>query len=330
MNRRLKCLILILLAAVLCLSAAILSTRRTDSGGSTTNKGTVPAEDSALTLFVGTNGLWGARSATGRIMIEPTWYYLRVMSSEVLIARHNDGTLDRFGLIRTNGEQLIPSLYNSFEELAPDIWLATLTENNQNRYHLYRENGTRWMNRTWDSCESNGSRVTVTQGRNTFTMRLTNSGVQRENWLTDYPVGLHSMTMDFDADALAKLPDDETLLGLGNATADFLIHLFVTHTAPENAQTSGGDIAALKLGTRYRECRLKNAAIERIDLVEGDEYPTYRLLLRTEYSVPVDGNTETAPGTMILYITRNAAGAYLYKSLTDNRMDMLVQLASNA
>ena len=42
------------------------------------------------------------------MLIEPTWFYLRTMSDSVLIARRSAGKSAEYGLIRTNGEQLVP------------------------------------------------------------------------------------------------------------------------------------------------------------------------------------------------------------------------------
>ena len=88
MNRRFKLLVLVLLTAVLVLSAAIANLAF--SGRQQNKKAADPEEPengAAVTLFPGQNGLWGARAANGRILIEPTWYYLRAMRTVSLIAR---------------------------------------------------------------------------------------------------------------------------------------------------------------------------------------------------------------------------------------------------
>ena len=74
MNRRLRLLVIILLAAVLFLSAAIISFRLSGSQPMTENTGAAPsAGHSAVILFEGSNGMKGARTANGRVLIEPTW-----------------------------------------------------------------------------------------------------------------------------------------------------------------------------------------------------------------------------------------------------------------
>ena len=323
MKRRFQLLILMLLTAVLCLSAAIASNRlsgqneKTVSGGEPQSS----AQGSGLSLFVGTNGLWGARSATGRVMIEPTWYYLRVMSDTVLIARHNDGKSDSFGLILTTGEQIVPFLYTAFEPVTPEIWLAKLSEGGATRYHLYRADGTRWMDRTWDSCEPDGNTVTVTEGKNQYMLRLTEQGTERMLWHTENAVGLHSLTMDFDADALRKLPADDTLRSLGTAAADYLIYLFVTHEEPEASRMPIEGGAGLKNAYRYEQCRLRSASVRRITAVQSSDYPVYQVLMQVRYAENTGSGTEVVDTAMTLTVGRDLAGAYIYRKFSDARMD---------
>ena len=88
MNRRLKLLILVLMYAVLILSAAILSFRLASPAGGTPEPEAQPAGNrNSVTLFEGASGLWGAANANGRVLIEPNWRYLRIMSDSVLIDR---------------------------------------------------------------------------------------------------------------------------------------------------------------------------------------------------------------------------------------------------
>ncbi|MBR3419829.1 MAG: hypothetical protein IKG82_14170 [Oscillospiraceae bacterium] len=137
MDRRLKLLILVLLAAVICLSVGIASLRMSGrSGGQTASEAQPAVNGSQAIQLYQENGHWGARTANGRELIAPTWAFLRAMSDSVLIARRGDSRSDKIGLIRTNGELLVPFLYQS---IAPadaqdtNVWLATMQENGKRK-----------------------------------------------------------------------------------------------------------------------------------------------------------------------------------------------------
>ncbi len=327
MNRRLKVFILVLLTAVMCLSAGIASLYR----GS---EEPVPAESSAAEpeektaappiLFPGPNGLWGARSATGRTLIEPTWYYLKVMSQKVLIARRSTGKVDSFGLIRTTGEQIVPFLYSNFDQREPDVWIATLQEDGKERYHIYHADGTLWMEQTWDSAELEDGMLTVTQGKNRFVYLLTERGVLRQSFYAEYPVGLHRLLLAPDEETLAALPEDSILLHLGKAAADFLITLFVTHTEPDVTALGAEESSATGLrtiGRRYTACTLQSAEIKEIRLIKNGGYPTYRIRMQLKYTIANETDTEVVGTSAWLTVSRNADGAYIYSKFSDARMD---------
>lgn len=328
MNRSLKIFILVLLTAVMCLSAGIASLHSSiDDPAPAESSAAEPEEETAAappTLFVGPNGLWGARSATGRTLIEPTWYYLSVMSQKVLIARRNNGKVDSFGLIRTTGEQIVPFLYSSFEAREPDVWVATLQEDGKDRYHIYHADGTLWMEKTWDSAELEDGMLTVTQGKNRFVYLLTERGVLRQSFYAEFPVGLHRLLMEPDAETMNSLPDDDTLLHLGRAAADFLITLFVTHTEPDVTALGAEDSSATDLRTvsrRYVNCLLRDAKIAEIRLMQGGGYPTYRIRMQLRYTIADENGTEVVGTSAWLTVSRNADGAYIYSKFSDARMD---------
>lgn len=326
MNRRLKLLILLLLTAVLCLSAAIASLRLTETETNQTETENQPAAgSSAVTLFVESNGLWGARAANGRVLIEPTWYYLRTMSDTVLIARRSDGKTDRFGLIQTNGDLLIPFLYYAItpaDASNPDVWLASFMENDQQRYHLYHADGTRWSDTTWDSCSCQDGILTAEIGSDQYEGILTEDGIVWQSWHTEYPIGLHQLTMDFDADALSRLPDEDTLRQLGETAAAYLRCLFVTKDSPDDSLLSSTDNAALRIGyLDYDNCRLQSANISSIRMPKSEGLPTYRVQIQVRYQREErDGSRSMIDTAMILTISRNAAGMYTYSGFFDAQM----------
>ena len=326
MNRRLKLLILLLLTAVLCLSAAIASLRLTGTETDQTDPENQPAAgSSAVTPFVGSNGLWGARAANGRVLIEPTWYYLRTMSDTVLIARRSDGKTDRFGLIRTNGDLLVPFLYYAItpaDASDPDVWLAGFMEDNQQRYHLYHADGTRWSDTTWDSCTYQNGILNTAIGSDSYQGILTAEGIVWQDWHTEYPVGLHKLTMDLDANALSRLPDEETLRQLGETAAAYLRYLFVTKEPPGDSLLSSSDNAALRTGYRdYEDCRLNTAEISRIRMPETEGLPMYQMQMQVRYQRDEGhGNLSVIDTAMMLTISRNAAGMYTYSGFFDAQM----------
>lgn len=311
MNRRLRLLIAALVAAVLFLSAAIISFRF--SGSQTdTPQDDAPEEEisSGVELFF-ENGLWGARKASGRVMIEPKWYYLRKMSDTVLIARRNDGKIDRFGLIGISGEQLMPFLYRDFTYAGssdPELWIAPFEENGSVFYHLYREDGTRWSDIAWDDCRYEDGILYAASGSDTWQGVLEKNGIRWIKWHTEYPVGLHRLVMDFDEAALKQLPPAETLSRLGETAADYLLYLFVTKKPPD--QESRTDYS-------YPASRLLSARISRIRQRETDGLPSYFVQMQVRYQRQENGKNEFVDTAMELILTRDSAGAFTIGGFND-------------
>ena len=322
MNRRFRVLVLVLLTAVLFLSAAIANLAYSGSGSQSKKPNEqTPESGSAVKLYV-QNGLWGARSASGRVLIEPTWYYLRAMSDSVLIARRNDGREDRFGLLRTNGEQLIPFLYNSFDPKNADLWVASLTENGVPKYHLYRADGTRWINRSWDSVSVSGNELTVTEGESTYTGTLSEKEgrIIWSDWRAVFPVGLYKLTMNFGQDALRTLPAEDVLTHLGSACAAYLEYLFITREAPEDAKISAEHSSEIRAAHEYAGCQFKDAEITRISVQQTETFPVYTVWMIAQYQeLNSAGEAQTVRTGMTLRISRNAMGEYTYFGFTDAR-----------
>lgn len=323
MNRRFKVLILVLLTAVLCLSAAIANLAYSGSGSGQKPADTqTPAAGSSVTLFPGQNGLWGARTATGRVLIEPTWYYLRSMSDTVLIARRNDGTIDSFGLIRISGEQLVPFLYSNFEMKTPDFWIAALTENGSQKYHLYHADGTRWTDESWDSAELNNGVLTVTLGNSSYTGRVSPNS-RRIEWTElheEFDVSLYRLTLDVNETRLRNLPSAETLHLLGDAAADYLEYLFITREDPDTARIDTEHSSEIRAADRYEGCQLKGAQISRITACETEGYPEYLLQMQVQYrQLNAQGEAETVRTGMILRLRRDGTGDLVYAGFSDTR-----------
>ena len=322
MNRRFKLLVLVLLTAVLVLSAAIANLAF--SGRQQNKKAADPEEPengAAVTLFPGQNGLWGARAANGRILIEPTWYYLRAMSDTVLIARRNDGTIDSFGLIRISGEQLVPFLYSSFEPKGTDFWVAALTENGQRKYHLYQSDGTRWADESWDSAELTNGILTVTLGNSSYTGRLSGRRIVWTDIHEEYPVSLYTLTMNLNETRLRNLPSADTLHRLGKAAADYLEYLFITREEPDPAYMSAENRNEVLAANLYKGCQLKDAEISRITVRDTDSYPEYLVQMQVRFrELDYDGEVRLVRTAITLKLTRNAAGDFVYTGCSDTRL----------
>lgn len=316
MNRRMKLLILVLLTAVLCLCAALAAAARRR------NSELPPADSGAenagsFQLFV-EGGLFGVRSSGGRVLVEPTWYSLREMGGDILIARKqtDDGT--RSGLIRANGEQLVPFIYAGFEQKMPDLWVAYYDENSGRKNHLYRSDGTLWSDTAWDSVEPDGDMLTLTTGRNTVTAQYTGSRLIRTAWHSEHPVGTNSLIMDLGREALSALPEPDTLLQLGRAAANYLTYLMIDETLLDSALFSGENPAAVTVAGRYRNCALIKAEITRVRSRKSAGFPTYLVQMAVSYRrTDENGESTVIETSMLLDISRNAAGAFTYSGFYD-------------
>lgn len=322
MNRRLKLLILALPAAVLVLSAAIVSFRLASPAGEEPLPETQPAGNgNAVSLVEGANGLWGAVNANGRELIEPTWDYLRIMSDSVLIARRNDSKSENLGLIWTNGEQLVPFIYQSIIPVAAsnsDLWIASFTENEKQYYHLYHADGTRWSDTAWDDYSYEGGTLTLQCGECCRKGILRDQRIEWTDWQMVYPIGLHTLTVDLDETELKRLPPAETLSDIGEAAAAYLRYLFITKQPPEDSLLPQENSEKVRVDYRYISCRLVSAEISRIKVLETDGLPSYLVQMQVKYQ-DMDGN-DVIRTSMLLTLTRNAAGALTYSDFRDSQM----------
>ena len=327
MNRRLKLLILVLLFAVLCLSAAIVSFRLASPAGEQPQPEAQPAGNrSAVTLFEGTNGLWGAKNASGRVLIEPTWFYLRTMSDSVLIARRSAGKSAEYGLIRTNGEQLVPFIYHSIVPVAAsgsDLWIASFEENGRERVHLYHADGTRWSDTAWDSCSYEDGMLLLETGGNRWLGALNGQHIGWTEWHTAYPVGLHTLTLDFSEAELKRLPSADVLTDIGEAAAGYLRYLFITKQHPDKTMLPEESKSEVLMDYHYISCRLVSAKISRIKALETDGLPSYLVQMQVRYQRPTAESSigDTIDTSMMLTLTRSTTGTLTYSSFTDSQMN---------
>ena len=326
MDRRLKLLILLLLTAVICLSVGIASLHMNEGSGEQTAPETVPAADgNAIQLYQEKeNGRWGAKTANGRELIAPTWAFLRTMSDTVLIARRGENKSDRIGLIRTNGELLVPFLYQSIAPADPqdtNVWLATLQENGRTCYHLYKADGTFWMDETWDSAEYHDGILDAVKGTNRYQCRLTRGGIEWLSRYEEFPVGLNKLVMDLDSGELSRLPDVQTLSGLGECAAYYLRYLFAMGDKPDDSVTDTENAASLYARARYDGCRLQTAEISRIRPLETDGLPAYLVQIQVTYvRKDADGTPAKIRTALMLKVSRSASGGYIYNSFSDSQM----------
>lgn len=319
-------LVCLLVTAVLILTASIVSFRLTSAPEDPADSGVqIGPVSTAVTPFVGSNGLWGARTANGRVLIEPTWSYLRTMSDTVLIARRNNGKADQFCLIRTNGEQLVPFLYSSIalaDNTEPDLWIARFTENDASYVHLYHADGTRWSDTAWESCSYSGGVLAVALGNEQRQGVLRDGRIEWQSRYAEYPIGLHKLVMEQTDMQRAQLPSAETLSQLGEVSAAFLRYLFVTHIAPDASLISSENTAEIRVDYRYLSCRLVSAEISRVKQRKTEGLPSYLVQIQMAYQRNADdGTLERIETALELVITQNASGAYTYSSFTDSQMN---------
>lgn len=321
MNSRMKILILLLLTAVLCLSVAVASRSLADpeltqQGG----EGAEQTRDQTVELFT-EDGLWGAKTPGGRVLVQPQWQHLRLMSDDVLIAAEQTADGTRSGLIRSNGELLIPLIYSSIDRKAPDLWVASVKENDAVRYHIYHDDGTRWTDVAWERCEADGNTLTLGRGSDYTKNRVENGKLIRTAWHSEHRAGLHRLTMDFNAEQLVSAPDPETLTRIGDAAAAYLVYLFIDRKTPDAGLLSGDDTASLLAADSYKNCVLKKARAERLQIRRSGGFPTYDLTMTVSYRrTGEDGASEDIETGMRLTISRNAAGAYTYSGFFDPKL----------
>lgn len=322
MERRMRRLILAALAVLMLLTAVLANavSQKENQNLQLNEEQDSSADATAFSLYV-ENGLWGARTAGGRVLLEPTWYSLREMSDSVLIARKNDAASDGYGLINRNGEVLAPFIYDAFEEKSDLLWLGKWTENEEVRIHLYRSNGERWSDFSFTDCtpgtdEAHGDQH-LTAGENLFGVTFSPDGMVWKYWKTLHPVRTKNLVMELNADELAALPPPETLLHLGDAAAEYLVYLFFTHELSEQS-FSAEDPSTVKVWYFYQNCTLRSAAVRKLIELPTDGFPSYQLLLDVEYGRLQEHSAyETVHTTMQLLITRDAAGAYTYSAFSD-------------
>ena len=326
MNRRLKLLLLVLMIAVLILSASIVSFRLASPAGEQPLPDTQPVGNgNAVSLIEGTNGMWGAVNANGRVLIEPTWDSLRIMSDSVLIARRNDSKNDNIGLIRTNGEQIVPFIYQSIVPVAAsnsDLWIASFTENGKQYYHLYHADGSRWSDTAWDSYSYENGALTLQSGECCRKGTLQGQHIEWTEWYTVYPVGLHTLSVALDESELKRLPPAETIADIGEASAAYLRYLFVTKQPPDDALMPQENSETVRTDYRYISTRLVSAEISRIKEIETEDLPAYLVQMQVEYHVTSKsgGIQDDIRTSMLLTLKRSANGALIYTDFRDSQM----------
>ncbi len=322
-ERRMRLFILLLAALALLLAVGIAGYALRNSNASQSAEESLGAAPGGAPQIYTENGLMGAKSSSGRVLLEPSFLELSLMSDSVFIARPESGA-DGCGLLSAEGEQLTPYFYDSFEKLEKDLWVGKRTENEQTEYHLYREDGTRRMNIAWDNFTYEDKLLTLGRGTGEFAYSYEDGQLIRESFRTQRNVGTKPLRMNFSGERLSAMPDSETLFGICAAAADYLSYLFVTNVPPDPGLLSAQDPASLRVGYRYENCSLKSAEIIRLKVLEGEGFPAYLLQIQARYERPAreDGNAgQTVETAMLLTLSRNAAGAYTYSGFTDLRAE---------
>lgn len=276
---------------------------------------------SAVTLFM-ENGLWGARTGSGRVLLEPEWYHLQIMRGNLLAARKTGGDKS-CGIITADGEQLTPFLYHSMEKIMPDVWKALLT-GKETKLHLYHADGTRWAERAWDSCTVRDGQLFLTDGRMAAAVTPEQQRLRLNSWHSEHAVGLHTLTADFSAEALENMPDMDTLEMLGDTAAAYLVYLFVTPETPPEISAFSGNFSELLVSDLYQNCTFETGEITEIREQETEGFPAYDMRILVHYAgIGADSQRHRYDTAMNLTITRNASGAYTYSQFEDIRFRIM-------
>lgn len=324
MNRQMKLLILVLLTAILILTSAIVSLAMQGKR----NNASIPetgGSNGAVSLYI-ENGLWGIRTNSGRRITEPKWSNLRVMNDTMLIAKSNAGNARRYGIIDNKGDTLVPAVYSDFDPLSDlSLWVATLADTEPPQYHLYDAAGQLCFMNAWDSCSTQGTIISLTQGSNRVIADYIQNELQLRSHYSEHTVGLRKLTVNLNRSAMEKLYSPQTAIALGNAAANYLSYLFVTPDTPlDNAVIGSENPSSLLVSSRYNGYRLHSAAIQHIVLVQNDGLPAYRLQIQVRYSPIAAGNdvSRIISTAMLLTVAQNANGDFVYTAFSDIQADL--------
>lgn len=324
MNRQMKLLILVLLTAILILTSAIVSLAMQGKK----NNASIPetgGSNGAVSLYI-ENGLWGIRTNSGRRITEPKWSNLRVMNNTMLIAKSNAGNARRYGIIDNKGDTLVPAVYSDFDPLSDlSLWVATLADTEPPQYHLYDAAGQLCFMNAWDSCSTQGTIISLTQGNNRVIADYMQNELQLRSHYSEHTVGLRKLTVNLNRSAMEKLYSPQTAIALGNAAANYLSYLFVTPDTPlDNAVIGSENPSSLLVSSRYNGYRLHSAAIQHIVLVQNDGLPAYRLQIQVRYSPIAAGNdvSRIISTAMLLTVAQNANGDFVYTAFSDIQADL--------
>ena len=318
MDRRMKPLILLLLMALLCLTAEMNGLAQEAFQRSQKDKETQIIPPTATYLYV-KEGFWGVRTGSGRVIMEPKWYLLRMMGEDTLIAKQSPRQGGKFGIVDYSGAVIVPFVYDEINYTGNDLWTATLTEKDHSVYHLYHGDGTLWSDTAWDGCASAGAILSLQSGTNTCFARLGDTSLSVCGWHSEHQVGLHTLTMDLDENQLARCPSPDVLLHLGDTAAKYLLYLFVTpQNTPDATLLNAADTSSLTVSYLYSGCFLNSASVSRVKIIEGTEFPTYLLQMQVSYR-RMDGSriTDRVTTSMQLTVTANANGTYGYTAFFD-------------
>lgn len=321
MHRRMHWMILVLLLVVVGLMIAILRPRQESETAD--DSGIVTPASNETELFV-ENGKWGVRTGFGRTVLEPEWYYLRAMGEDLLIARSDGSSESRYGIIRYNGEIVVPFFYDSIDSKAEDLWIAQIEENGVVQYHLYHQDGTLWMTTAWDDTKYTQEQLMLQRGDDSFIASLGANGIEWEQWHSAHMVGLHTMTMDFNAAQLRHLPDWETLYMLGEAAACYLNGLMIATPDtlsffPSNIEDNTNFSGAYY----YTNCTLQDASVSRVKIVQTEGFPAYLVQMQVTYiRTDADGAETTISTAILLDISRNLNGSYVFTGMRDLQQEV--------
>lgn len=318
MDCRMKPLLLTLMFALLCLTVELteVAQMRAIEPNDTVEKVTEPT---SIALYV-ENGLWGLRTGSGRVIVKPEWYHLRMMGNDILIAKKNASARGLFGMINYSGEVLIPFIYSEITMLSKDgLWAAEIHEGDATRYHLYRSDGTRWSDTAWDRYEYQNGLITLEKDGNLIVSVIQNNALKLLSWHSEHPVGSIPMVMDLNEVQLEAAPNSQTLLHLGDTAASYLSYLFLTpDDTLDPAIVSGEDSSALSVSYHYADCTLQSAKVTRLRTIPSLTFPTYLLQMNVVYlRTLADGSEERVNTSMSLTVSVNASGTYGYSAFFD-------------
>lgn len=185
MSRHVKIIAAILLAAVIILSAAIVrfySDVSKNTGSSNNTEQIIRKLDidsAGNRIFEGSNSLYGVIDADDRVIVSPEWEELSFAGDGFCIASKLIDGDSLLGCIDYEGNIAVPFIYTDItEKFSGEFRFYIARTAADSSYVLYDTAFNPVFMRSWDSCESDGEELILTDGESTFTYGYGENGLQ--------------------------------------------------------------------------------------------------------------------------------------------------------